>query len=228
MYHQWLRPLPAAFGKKILVVLFCLSWAPAVMPQCWAGWSCSLGGSSLCLPMMHVAGHWSRWEADSATCQAPAAAVAREELAGKSLLGMGREAGGWSFMLCSSAWVRAVGRHRNTPLQWGFSRNVFIYIKTLLYKLKERKRKKKRDDVLEGQVCQSQRPSLPPHLTAAFLPLWSNCECRDPCRKIPSQPSLSVNIHIFHLSGFQKYLFSASKENSCPNVFFLIYLCNTV
>lgn len=96
-----------------------------------------------------------------------------------------------SFM-CSSAGVQVAAWHRNTALQQGSSRNVFIYIKTLLYKLKERKRKK-RDNVLEGQVCQSQRPSLPtlsPSLPPSFgsgatilvgksLPTLSQCE--HPC-----------------------------------------------
>lgn len=69
----------------------------------------------------------------------------REEslLASRSCGWMGR----WevSHKLRSSAQARVAGWHRNTLQQQGSSRNVFIYIKTLLYKLKERKRRKKKE-----------------------------------------------------------------------------------
>lgn len=184
--HQWLRPLPAAFGKKLLLVLFYPSWAPAVMLQYWAGWSCSLGGSSLHSLVRHVAGHWSHWEGNSS-----GAAVAREGLASKSLLGMDGEAGiiHSCAPLHKCRWLLGTETHHYNRAPPG---TYLFTLKHYYTNWKKEKGKKKRDNVLEQQVCQSQPPSLPT-LSSCHLPL---ALCHDPCRKIPSHP-LSVWTSMF-------------------------------
>jgi len=70
-----------------------------------------------------------------------------------------RGRGSGSRVTVTHAPLLRAGPHRDAPPQQGSSRNVFIYIETLLYKLKERKRRKTRD----GFCAPHSHPtSLPP------------------------------------------------------------------
>lgn len=128
-------------------------------------------------------------------------------------------------MLCSSMQGRVGGWHRNALLQLGSSRNVFIYIKTLLYRLKL-KEKKKRKRHLRGVAVP--KMALPTFCPVSLLPSFCSGLTVSATISVGSQLSLSVNTYVCCLNGFKNSLFSASKENSCPHILFLIYLCNTV
>lgn len=130
--YQPLRPLPATFWEKITggaALPFLGTRCHAAVP----GWMVLQAGRLLLMFTDEAHGR-------PGSCQ-----QRREEslLASRSCGWMGR----WevSHKLRSSAQARVAGWHRNTLQQQGSSRNVFIYIKTLLYKLKERKRRKKKE-----------------------------------------------------------------------------------
>lgn len=127
-------------------------------------------------------------------------------------------------MSCSSVQARVAGWHRNALLQPGSSRNVFIYIKTLLYKLKVKGKGKKRH--LRGVAVS--KMVLPTFCPVSLLPSFCSGPTVSATISVGSQLSLSVNTYVCCLNGFKNSTFSASKENSCPHILFLIYLCNTV
>lgn len=93
------------------------------------------------------------------------------------LLGM-EEAGGRS------------SAHRNTTAQGGSFRDTFVYIKTLLYKLKERK-KKKQSTFHKGRCVSA---PLPPPILTAVSPTPVRPECCCPCRNTSPHPSPTVSL----------------------------------
>lgn len=143
--HHRLCPLPAAFETNYW-------WCCFTLPEHLQSWQgTGLDGRAAWKALLHVFTYQAHCRALPCQKAGSSRAAVRWNLPASRCWGwMGRQVSHSHHAPSARAWL--AGQHRNTPPQQGSSRNVFIYIKRLLYKLKERKRKK-RDNTLVGQEC---------------------------------------------------------------------------